>query len=72
MPTAQKAAEIDLLVERFERSQMTILADYRGLSVTQMQDLRSKLRPVDSEFRVTKNTQTARLWFASFTIQTVA
>lgn len=56
MPTAQKAAEIDLLVERFERSQMTILADYRGLSVTQMQDLRSKLRPVDSEFRVTKNT----------------
>lgn len=56
MPTAQKAAEIDLLVERFGRSQMTILADYRGLSVTQMQDLRARLRPVDSEFRVAKNT----------------
>lgn len=56
MPTAQKAAEIDLLVDRFQRSEMTILADYRGLSVAQMQDLRSRLRPVDSEFRVTKNT----------------
>lgn len=56
MPTAQKAAEIDLLVDRFERAQMTILADYRGLSVSQMQDLRASLRPVDSEFRVAKNT----------------
>jgi large subunit ribosomal protein L10 len=56
MPTAQKAAEIDLLVDRFQRSEMTILADYRGLSVSQLQDLRSRLRPVDSEFRVAKNT----------------
>jgi len=56
MPTAQKAAEIDLLVDRFERAQMTILTDYRGLSVAQLQDLRATLRPVDSEFRVAKNT----------------
>jgi large subunit ribosomal protein L10 len=56
MPTAQKGAEIDLLVDRFERSQMTILADYRGLSVAQLQSLRATLRPVDSEFRVAKNT----------------
>lgn len=56
MPTAQKAAEIDLLVERFERAQITILTDYRGLSVSQLQDLRASLRPVDSEFRVAKNT----------------
>jgi len=56
MPTAQKAAEIDLLTERFQRSEMTILADYRGLSVAQLQDLRATLRPVESEFRVAKNT----------------
>jgi large subunit ribosomal protein L10 len=56
MPTAQKAAEIDLLTDRFERAQMTILADYRGLSVSQLQDLRARLRPADSEFRVAKNT----------------
>jgi large subunit ribosomal protein L10 len=56
MPTAKKGAEIDLLVDRFERAQMTILADYRGLSVSQLQALRGTLRPVDSEFRIAKNT----------------
>lgn len=56
MPTPKKSAEIDLLVERLERAQLTIVADYRGLSVSQLQDFRSRLRPADSEFRVTKNT----------------
>jgi large subunit ribosomal protein L10 len=56
MPTAQKAAEIDLLTDRFQRAEMAILADYRGLSVAQLQDLRARLRPADSEFRVAKNT----------------
>lgn len=56
MPTPKKEAEIDALVERFERAEMTIVADYRGLSVTQLQDFRATLRPVDSEFRVAKNT----------------
>lgn len=56
MPTPKKDAEIQELTERFERSQMTIIADYRGLSVAQLQDFRAKLRPTDAEFRVAKNT----------------
>lgn len=56
MPTAKKTAEIDLLVERFERAELSIFANYRGLSVAQLQEFRGSLRPVDSEFRVTKNT----------------
>lgn len=56
MPTAQKSAEIDLLQDRFTNAQMVILTDYRGLSVTQMQDFRAKLRDVNGEFRVAKNT----------------
>jgi large subunit ribosomal protein L10 len=56
MPTLKKSAEIDLLVDRLERAQMTIVADYRGLTVAQMQDLRSRVKDSDSEFRVTKNT----------------
>jgi large subunit ribosomal protein L10 len=56
MPTVKKSAEIDLLVDRFERAELAIVADYRGLSVSQMQDLRGRLRPVESEFRVAKNT----------------
>lgn len=58
MPTAQKAAQIDELVDRLSRSQLTVIADYRGLSVTALQDFRSKLKPLDAEFRVAKNTLT--------------
>jgi len=58
MPTPQKAAQIDEIAERLERSQLTILADYRGLSVGALQDFRARLRPLDSEFRVAKNTLT--------------
>lgn len=56
MPTLKKSAEIDLLQDRFESAEMVILADYRGLSVAQMQDFRGKLRPAEGEFRVSKNT----------------
>lgn len=56
MPTLKKSAEIDLLQERFENANMVILTDYRGLSVAQMQEFRSKLRPSEGEFRVSKNT----------------
>lgn len=56
MPTLKKSAEIDLLQERFESASMVILADYRGLSVAQMQDFRGKLRESEGEFRVSKNT----------------
>ena len=56
MPTTKKSKEIDLLQDRFENAQMVILADYRGLTVSQMQDFRGKLRPSEGEFRVSKNT----------------
>ncbi|HEV2073633.1 MAG TPA: 50S ribosomal protein L10 [Thermomicrobiales bacterium] len=56
MPTLKKGAEIDLLVDRLERSQLTIVADYRGLTVSQLQGFRATLRSTESEFRVAKNT----------------
>jgi len=56
MPTAQKATEIAELQDRLSRAQLTVLTDYRGLSVTALQDLRGRLRPLDAEFRVAKNT----------------
>jgi len=58
MPTKQKAATIDELTERLGRSQLTIVADYRGLGVGDLEGLRSNLRPVGAEFRVAKNTLT--------------
>ncbi len=58
MPTPQKARQIDQLVDQFERSQLTVVANYRGLSVSQLQELRANLRPSNAEFTVAKNTLT--------------
>lgn len=58
MPTAQKASQIESLTESLSRSQLTIITDYRGLSVVALQDLRSRLRPVEAEFKISKNTLT--------------
>lgn len=51
-----KVAAVQGLVERLGRANMAILADYRGLTVAQMSNLRRQLRPMDVEVRVVKNT----------------
>ncbi|MDJ0869106.1 MAG: 50S ribosomal protein L10 [Myxococcota bacterium] len=56
---AQKQSEVSDLKERFERATSVFVADYRGLSVSAVDDLRSKLRSEgggDFEYRVSKNT----------------
>lgn len=58
MPTPQKAQQIDALAQNFERSQLTVVANYRGLSVAQLQELRGALREGDAEFKIAKNTLT--------------
>jgi len=58
MPTPQKAVRIGELADQLQRSQLTIVTDYRGLTVTDLQNLRSTLRPLNAEFRVAKNTLT--------------
>ena len=56
MKLEQKKEIVTELKERLERSQVSILADYKGLDVAAMNDLRRKLRADDIEFRVVKNT----------------
>jgi large subunit ribosomal protein L10 len=58
MPTPQKAAQIEDLADRLSRSQLTIIADYRGLSVGALQEFRARIQPMEAEFRVAKNTLT--------------
>lgn len=58
MPTLRKGTQIDDLKGQLERAELTVIADYRGLSVTQLQDLRARLRPLDAEFKIAKNTLT--------------
>ena len=55
-PAAAKVENVADLRELVGRTQATILTDYRGLSVAEMTELRTKLRATDTEFRVVKNT----------------
>lgn len=56
LPTPQKEAAVAELTDALGKSGFTVLTDYRGLTVTQMQDLRRQLREHDAELHVTKNT----------------
>ena len=52
----EKKKIVEDLSEKFTRSKVVIVTDYKGLDVTTMNDLRRKLRNADIEYRVTKNT----------------
>ncbi len=56
MNREEKAAIISELNESFSKSKFAVVADYRGLTVKQMQEIRIELRKVNSEIRVAKNT----------------
>lgn len=58
MPTATKEALVAEIKDRFNVSEAVIMADYRGLSVKQMQTLRNKVREVGGEIKVYKNSLT--------------
>jgi len=48
------------LHDRFAKSAIIVLTDYKGLDVTSINDLRRKLRESDIEFQVVKNTLLVR------------
>lgn len=58
MPTVKKAQTIRALSKSLKNSQLTVIADYRGLSVAQLQQFRANLRPHGAQFVVVKNTLT--------------
>jgi len=56
----QKAEQVELIAEKLKRAKVAVLTDYRGLTVSQLQELRGKLRGGDVEYRVIKNTLARR------------
>jgi len=54
----EKRAVVERLVEQIRDSQAMIVADYRGLTVTQIADIRRALREAGATFHVAKNTLT--------------
>jgi large subunit ribosomal protein L10 len=56
----QKAAAIAEIAANIDESQAVFAVDYRGISVPQVAELRSKLRESDATFKVVKNSLTER------------
>ncbi len=56
MPTQAKAEKIDELAEKLGRAAVAILVQTQGLTVKDMNDLRSKMRAAKIEFQIAKNT----------------
>ncbi|HEY3960190.1 MAG TPA: 50S ribosomal protein L10 [Solirubrobacteraceae bacterium] len=56
----QKAVAIAEIAAQIDESQAIFAVDYRGISVPQAAELRSKLREADATFKVVKNSLTER------------
>jgi large subunit ribosomal protein L10 len=58
MNREEKSATIQEIAAQIEASEAIFAVDYRGISVSQAADLRSKLREADASFRIVKNRLT--------------
>lgn len=56
MPTPRKVEMLAEVKDAMERASIAISADYRGLTVAQLTELRRALRPAGAEVKIVKNT----------------
>ncbi|HEY1741087.1 MAG TPA: 50S ribosomal protein L10, partial [Acidimicrobiia bacterium] len=57
---AKKAAVIDEISGKLREADAAVLTEYRGLTVTQIAELRAALRPTGTEYKIYKNTLVRR------------
>ncbi len=55
-----KKAVVDSIVGKLNNAKTTVVCEYRGLTVNQLEDLRNKLRETNSTFCVYKNSMVVR------------
>jgi large subunit ribosomal protein L10 len=60
MPKPEKAEKVAALKERIEGSSALLLTEYRGLTVSEIRELRGSLREAGTSFAVVKNTLMSR------------
>jgi large subunit ribosomal protein L10 len=60
MNREQKTAVVDEIAGQLKDAEAIFAVDYRGISVTQVAELRAKLRDADARFRVVKNSLSER------------
>ena len=53
---SQKEETVTQIQEKLAKAKALVFTDYKGLSMKQLSDLRDKLREVNGEFAITKNT----------------
>jgi large subunit ribosomal protein L10 len=58
VPNKQNLAAVEELKDKLGRSQLTLVGEYRGLTVAEMSELRNAVRKTDAEVIVAKNTLT--------------
>jgi len=56
MPTQRKIETVEQLTELLSKNKFIIATEYRGLTVSEMSQLRRQLREVNTELHVVKNT----------------
>ncbi|MEH7386600.1 50S ribosomal protein L10 [Bacillus sp. JJ1521] len=56
----QKQQIVTEIADKFRASKSTVVVDYRGLSVSEITELRKQLREAGIDFKVYKNTLTRR------------
>lgn len=56
MPSAKNIATVSRIQEQLQQAKSVVLADYRGLTVADMQALRAQIRAVGGTLTVAKNT----------------
>jgi large subunit ribosomal protein L10 len=69
-PRKIKETKVDIFQNEAAESKSIVLAEYKGLTVKEMEDLRKKLREVGGRLRVVKNTL-ARVAFHNIGIDTL-
>ena len=56
----QKKEEVSKLAEEMKAAKLILLVDYRGINVTDVTNLRTELRNINSKYAVIKNNITRR------------
>lgn len=56
----EKVAEVERIREELDGAAAAVVTEYRGLTVTALAELRTKLNETETSYRVTKNTLTRR------------
>ena len=56
MPNQKNIQQVEEIRERFQKSEVIILAEYQGLTVAEVSELRNRLRGANIQYKVFKNT----------------